>query len=74
MRDPRRDLKFNLARAKESAACVFVDPDNGNRILVKLTALFFLRAQARSKRSRFITLVHAPTKSFTNFFLESAHA
>ncbi len=30
--------------------------------------------QARSNRSRFITLVHAATKSFTNFSLESAHA
>ena len=32
-----------------------------------------LRPQARSKRSRFITLVHAATKSFTNFSFESAH-
>jgi hypothetical protein len=32
------------------------------------------RDQARSKRSRFITLVHAATKSFTNFSFESAHA
>jgi hypothetical protein len=30
--------------------------------------------QARSKRSRFITLVHAATKSFTNFSFESAQA
>src|SRR2546421_6925050 len=30
--------------------------------------------QARSKRSRSITLVHAATKSFTNFSFESAHA
>ena len=29
---------------------------------------------ARSKRSAFITLVHAATKSFTNFSFESAHA
>jgi hypothetical protein len=28
----------------------------------------------RSNRSAFITLVHAATKSFTNFSLESAHA
>ena len=34
----------------------------------------FRRDQARSKRSRFITLVHAATKSFTNFSFESAHA
>ena len=38
-----------------------------------LTALFFRRFQARSKRSPFITLVHAATKSFANFSLESAH-
>jgi hypothetical protein len=30
--------------------------------------------QATSKRSAFITFVHAATKSFTNFFLESLHA
>ncbi len=30
--------------------------------------------QARSKRSRFITLSQAATKSFTNFSFESAHA
>ena len=38
-----------------------------------LTALFFLRSQASSKRSLFITLLHAATKSFANFSLESAH-
>ena len=39
----------------------------------KLKALF-RRAQARSKRSRFITLFHAAAKSFTNASLESSHA
>jgi catechol 2,3-dioxygenase-like lactoylglutathione lyase family enzyme len=34
----------------------------------------FRRDQARSKRSAFITLVHAITKSFTNFSFASAHA
>ena len=34
----------------------------------------FPQDQARSKRSAFITLVHAATKSFTNFSFESAHA
>src|SRR5580658_464363 len=34
----------------------------------------FRRDQARSKRSRFVTLVHTATKSFTNFSFESAHA
>ena len=33
-----------------------------------------LPAQGRSKRSRFITLVQAATKSSTNFCFESAHA
>jgi hypothetical protein len=32
------------------------------------------RDQARSNRSRFITLVQAATKSFTNFCFESAQA
>jgi hypothetical protein len=35
---------------------------------------FLRRDQARSKRSRFITLSHAATKSFTNLSFESAHA
>ena len=30
--------------------------------------------QARSKRSRFMTLSHAATKSRTNFSFESSHA
>jgi hypothetical protein len=34
----------------------------------------FRRDQTRSKRSRFITLVHAATKSLANFSFESAHA
>ncbi len=34
----------------------------------------FRRGQATSKRSWSITLVHAATKSFTNFSLESVHA
>ncbi len=34
----------------------------------------FRRGQATSKRSWSITLVHAATKSFTNFSLESMHA
>src|ERR1051326_7913683 len=42
-----------------------------NRRLLSLQKLNF---QPRSKRSRFITLVHAVTKSFTNFSFESAHA
>ena len=49
----------------------FADPNNGHR--TRLTA-FFRQAQGRSKRSRFITLVHAATKSLTNFSSESAHA
>ncbi len=34
----------------------------------------FRPAQARSKRSRFITLFQAATKSFTNFSFESSEA
>jgi hypothetical protein len=34
----------------------------------------FRRDQARSKRSAFITLSQAATKSFANFAFESAHA
>ena len=33
-----------------------------------------IKTHARSKRSRFITLSQAATKSFTNFSFESAHA
>ena len=35
---------------------------------------YSINAHARSKRSRFITLFQAATKSFTNFSFESAHA
>ena len=42
--------------------------------LVSLQSFGCPRDQARSKRSAFITLVHAATKSFTNFSFESAHA
>ncbi len=34
----------------------------------------FVRDYARSKRSRFITLLQAATKSFTNVSFESSHA
>ena len=37
-------------------------------------AAFCARLPARSKRSAFITLAHAATKSFTNFSFASAHA
>jgi len=40
----------------------------------EVTTLFFRRPQARSKRSWSITLVHAATKSFTNFSFASAEA
>ena len=40
----------------------------------KFPSKAFRRDQTRSKRSRFITLVHAATKSFTNLSFESAHA
>jgi len=57
-----------LLRPKKSD---FADPNNRNGV-IKLTALFFRRSQARSKRSRFITLVHAATKSATHFSCASA--
>jgi len=49
----------------------------GSDVRVSSTALSFRPAQAtraRSNRSRFITLLHAATKSFTNFGFESLHA
>jgi len=49
----------------------FADPNDRNGV-TKLIALFFRRSQARSKRSRFITLVHAATKSATHFCCASA--
>ena len=42
------------------------------RIYRRLNSLI-RRAQARSKRSRFITLAHAAAKSFTNPSFESSH-
>ena len=39
-----------------------------------LNSSLFRRAQATSNRSWSMTLLHAATKSFTNFFLKSAHA
>jgi hypothetical protein len=48
-------------------------PTTGTGGRTKLTAPF-PAAQATSKRSWSITLVHAATKSFANFSFESAHA
>jgi len=45
------------------------DPDVVNRV-----TNFDAGDQARSKRSRFMTLSHAITKSRTNFSFESSHA
>src|ERR1700730_4682362 len=49
-------------------------PQAGLRSRARSRQNLFRRNQARSKRSKFITLVHAATKSFTNFSFESAHA
>ena len=49
----------------------FTDPNHKNG---GWRLLCFRKDQATSKRSWFITLVHAATKSFTNFSLESAQA
>ena len=46
----------------------------GTAVTARSAALFVRGSEARSKRSRFITLFHAATKSFTNFSLESAQA
>src|ERR1700682_5530496 len=61
----RRSLR--RARAKKSKPFGFADGNNGNGASAKPIAFFFRRAQTRSKRSRFITLFQAPTKSWTNF-------
>jgi len=52
----------------------FADPNNRNEQWYQIESSPFHRAQARSKRSWSITLVHAATKSFTNFSFESVHA
>jgi hypothetical protein len=44
------------------------------RELAPARPIYFSLDQARSKRSLFITLVHAAMKSFTNFSFESAQA
>ncbi len=45
-----------------------------NAALISASRLLRRRDQATSKRSWFITLVHAATKSFRNFSVESAQA
>ncbi len=64
------------ARASQGKARPSVLPIQaaGTEVTGRSAALFFGRSEARSKRSRFITLFHATTKSFTNFSLESAQA
>jgi hypothetical protein len=60
--------------SQKSAPFAFADSGSRNGGYRQLAALFFGRSEARSKRSRFITLFHAVTKSFTNFSLASAQA
>ena len=62
------------ARAKKSKPFGCADRNNGNGVSAKPITFFFPSAQTRSKRSRFITLFQAPTKSWTNFPCESEHA
>jgi len=68
MRNGRRKLALDPAVQNESGA--HPDPECAPEVVKNLSGL----DQAMSKRSRFITLVHAATKSFTNFSFESAQA
>jgi hypothetical protein len=59
----------NAESGKPDSAFVFLRDDGA-----VVSANLVRRDYARSKRSRFITLVHAAAKSFTNFAFESALA
>src|SRR4051812_35649857 len=65
---PQRMLR--IAKDAETFPCVHCAVSASSAVKVFLSR----SDQARSKRSKFITLVHAATKSFTNFSPESAHA
>ena len=62
-----KGAQFGPREPREARPSVLPIQTTGTGVRTKSTALFFRRAQARSKRSRFITLLHAATKSFTNF-------
>ena len=63
------DLAFGPSSRCALGHIVVGDPDVVNRLTKSEEA-----DQARSKRSRFMTLSHAATKSRTNFSFESSHA
>src|SRR5262245_18883750 len=50
------------------------DLSNLSFVCHRVSPIPFREGQTRSMRSRFITLDHAATKSFTNFSFESAQA
>jgi Fe-Mn family superoxide dismutase len=61
--------------AKDGKLAIETRPNQDNPIMDGKRALMGNDVwEHASKRSRFITLVHAATKSFTNFSFESAHA
>src|ERR1700757_1714725 len=68
---PRGHIDFSI---RSRTGTVLLNLHHPREFLSKLRALFSAETQARSKRSRFITLVHAAAKSFTNFRVESAQA
>ena len=72
----RRDLLFGDGVVQRRLVGLDDDFLQGLRVLhvAPRLSFAFAVAQATSKRSAFITLVHAATKSFTNFSFESAHA
>jgi uncharacterized membrane protein YtjA (UPF0391 family) len=69
-------LVMHVARGR-AASTEGRDTAKGRRLVTAPAFAFqrtFSQDQARSKRSAFITLVHAATKSFTNFSFASAQA
>ena len=63
-----------FARAAAKRWCLVLDVARRSNAARLPRSNAFPSDQAKSKRSAFITLVHAATKSFTNFSFESAHA
>src|SRR5579864_3058075 len=69
-----KGAQFGPREPRKARPSVLPIQTTGTRVGAKRTAVLFRPTQARSKRSRFITLVQAATKSFANFSLESADA
>ena len=72
--DHRAAALAPTASARWSARPKRPGPDARTQLSLSCVRTPFRRYQARSKRSRFITLFHADTKSRTNAFCESSHA